>query len=57
MEPEAKTPRVQRPSERKLGLGILPFDTGHHPGAGLFVYDIGQMHPGLRSKTQYTPTE
>lgn len=41
MKPEAKAARVQSTPESKLWLRVLSAYSGHHPGAGLLIYDIG----------------
>jgi len=49
MQPIAEAASVHRPTERQFGLGVLPSDSGHHPGPGLLVYDIRHMSPGVQS--------
>lgn len=51
MQPVTEAARMKCPPKHQFGLRVLPLDPGHHPGAGLFVYDIGHVHPGLRSGT------
>lgn len=41
MKPEAKASRVQGTPESKFWLGVLSAYSGHHPGPGLLIDDIG----------------
>ena len=45
MKPETEALPVQKTADNHFRLCILPFDAGHHPAAGFFVYNIS--HAGL----------
>lgn len=57
MEAIAEAQRVQGPPEGQFRLRVLSSDSGHHPGTGLAVDDVGHLPPGLGRWTWYIASD
>jgi hypothetical protein len=53
VQAEPKAHRMQCLAQRDFRLSMPASDAGHHPRAGLFVHDVGQVRSALISETWY----